>query len=111
MAATRLGVSLVAVLAACGGGGSGGPGGDVNGTITPVGGGSAPAASNAIVVWTSDVGQGDFIYKWGEGTSTATAFSIDVVLPVPDQATFGGRLGVGLAMLVPNGTTIPDGVV
>jgi hypothetical protein len=111
MTATRLGVLLVAVLAACGREGSGGPAGDVSGTVTPVGGGTVPPASNALVVWVSDVGQGDFIYKWGEGTSAAEAFSIDVALPVPDQATFGGRLGVGLAVLIPSGMTIPDGVV
>jgi hypothetical protein len=81
------------------------------GTVVEVGGGTAPATSDAIVIWVSDIGQGDFIYKWGMGTATATTFNADVMVPVPNDATFGGMVGVGLVALVPTGTNVPDGVV
>ncbi|HTL34928.1 MAG TPA: hypothetical protein VL326_17485 [Kofleriaceae bacterium] len=82
----------------------------VDGTVVEMGG-TAPATGEAIVLWVSDIGQGDFVYKWGQGTATATTFNVDVVTPVPNDATFGGMVGVGTVALVPSGTSVPDGVV
>lgn len=83
----------------------------VDGMVIPVGGGSAPAMSDTIVLWVSDIGQGDFVYKWGQGSATSTTFTADVATPVPTDATFGGMLGVGLVTMVATGTNVPDGVV
>jgi len=107
-----LGMVVAGSLIACGGGSGGGVvGGDAGGTIVGVGGGTAPSSSNVVVLWTSDIGQGDFLYKWGEGTADADSWGVDVDTPVPDEATFGGLIGVGLAAMVPSSTTLPDGVV
>ncbi|HEY5926744.1 MAG TPA: hypothetical protein VIV11_33890, partial [Kofleriaceae bacterium] len=122
---------LAVVLVGCGddGGGGGGVadapqgGGDsagsdsgggsnlVDGVIVPVGGGMPPTTGKTFVIWPSDIGQGDFAYKYGEGTATATTFTANVTPPVPNDATFGGMLGVGFVVLVQSGTTLPDGVV
>ena len=125
-----LGCALVLVLVGCGddgggggtadakqgdGGGSGsdsgGGGTRVDGAIVLVGGGSAPSMGKTFVIWSSDIGQGDFAYKYGEGTATATTFTANVTPPVPSDATFGGRLGVGFVILTASGTTIADGPV
>lgn len=123
---TTLSLVIAIALAACGddaggdgGGGDGGNGSDsgggggnfVDGMIVLVGGGTAPSDAKTVVVWVSDIGQGDFIYKWGEGTATATTFTANVMTPVPNDATFGGLLGVGVVALVPSSANIPDGVV
>ena len=95
-----------------GGGSDTGGGGEnlVDGMIVPVGGGSAPAMGKTFVIWVSDIGQGDFVYKYGEGTATMTTFTANVTPPVPNDATFGGKLGVGFVALVPSGTVMADGV-
>jgi len=101
-------VIVVGSLIGCGGGS--GAGGGVTGTVVEVGG-TAPISANVVVLWLSDVGQGDFLYKWGEGTANPDSWGVDVATPVPDEATFGGLLGIGLATMVPSATTVPDGVV
>jgi hypothetical protein len=83
----------------------------VNGTMTPVGGGIPPSSAKVVVVWTTDAGQGDSFYKYGEGTATATLFSLSIDEPLPTEATLGGILSVGLAVLIPSSVSIPNGVV
>jgi hypothetical protein len=84
---------------------------DLGGTVTPVGDGIPPSSAKVVVIWTSDVGQGDYLYKYGEGPATATSFSISIDGPVPTEATFGGVVGVGLPVLIPSSVSVPDGVV
>jgi hypothetical protein len=83
----------------------------VNGSMTPVGGGTPPSSAKAVVLWTTDAGQGDSFYKYGEGPATATSFSLSIDEPLPTEATLGGILSVGIAVLIPSSVSIPNGVV
>ncbi len=101
---------MVGVLAACdGGGGSVSVSGDfvVEGSVA----GAAPASGNAMVLWVSDVGAGDYLYKYGEGTSAGAAFAVGLDEPVPTAATFGGMFGVGQIALFGSSFTLADGEV
>ena len=100
-------------LAACGEGGSGNGNGDalVEGTVRATAGASVPASGNVAVLWLNDTGDGDFLFKHGEGTSTGSSFELDVAEPVPAGALFGGQFGMSFIVLVDPSVDVPDGVV
>ena len=86
----------------------------VNGSMTPVGGATPPSSAKAVVVWTTDAGQSDSFYKYGEGTATAMSFNLSIDEPLPTEATLatlGGIFSVGLAVLIPSSVSVPNGVV
>ena len=100
-------------LAACGEGGSGTGNGDalVEGTVRATAGAFVPASGNVAVLWLNDTGDGDFLFKHGEGTSTGSSFELDVAEPVPAGALFGGQFGMSFIVLVDSSVDLPDGVV
>ncbi len=105
--------SIVLVLAACGGDDAPSVEADfvADGTVIPVGAGTTPADGTAIVLWSGDNGQGDFLFKHGEGPATPKAFAVGVDEPLPADATFGNTFGVGVVALVDASVTVPEGVV
>jgi len=112
MKRVTIGVAVLAcALGACSGNGGSGGSIDVSGTVTAVGGATPPASAKAVVVWTVDAGQGDHLYKYGEGPATATSFSVRVDAPLPVEATLGGIVSVGIPVLIPSSASVPNGVV
>src|SRR5689334_10250638 len=116
---------LVFVVACGGGGGGGGDdiGGDdvdarpsppdahegtflVSGSVVP-----GPGPGPAIVFW-SVVGE-EYFYKLGDGDALAATFEVEIVgTPPPEGRTRVGDadFGVGVVLLFPPGTAIPDGI-
>jgi len=82
----------------------------VDGTIVLVGGGTT-VTGNVFVLWNGDKGQGDYLYKYGAGTSTPTTFHASVTPPLPADATYGGQFGVGLIPVFDSAFSLADGVV
>jgi hypothetical protein len=82
---------------------------DVSGTVV----GPAAAAGPIIAAWPVDGAGGDSIYKFGDGSSAnGTAFTAGLPGDPPAAARnqFGGDdFGVGFLVLLPPGTSYPDG--
>jgi hypothetical protein len=89
---------------------AGGGGDHVDGTVISVGG-TPPAMGKTFVLWSADSGQSDYKYKYGEGTATMTTFTTNVASPVPNEASFGGVLGISYVGLFPSSATLADGAV
>lgn len=85
----------------------------VSGSLNPVGGGTIPSTSRAMVLWNGDYGNGmgDYLYKHSEVTTDTAAFSLVVSEPLPTAATYNNLAGIGWLVLVPSGTTLQDGIV
>ena len=81
----------------------------VSGTVT----GTGPADGNAIVVWVVSSGSPDYVYKFGQGPSTPTTFTVSLASnPPPAQALNTGGIGVGIVVVLAPGTAIPaDGMI
>ena len=94
---------LLLGLAACTSNASGGKFA-VDGNIM----GSAPPAGTVVFVW--DTTQA--LYKWGDGTSTNTTYTVSLA-PSPPMDAFITMTGdaVGIPVLVPSTATIPDGAI
>lgn len=86
------------------------PGGDpftASGTITPSG-----VANPVFVAWQVTSGSPDYLWKFGEGTSTATTFMVTMGSNPPAQAINSYGLAIGLVVMMPDGVALPpDGVV
>lgn len=77
----------------------------------PVEGAPPDVATKVVVLWAADTGMGDVTYKFGEGSLEGATFSATLPGPLPLEATLGGVLGVGLAVLVRADLDIPEGPV
>lgn len=86
---------------------------ELTGIITTVGGATVPAGAKAMVIWAVSSGSPDYSYKLGEGTATATSFTVRIPTPPAAEAlnAYGGglTLGVGFIAIVPASFTLPDG--
>jgi hypothetical protein len=83
----------------------------VSGTVV---GPAAPAAGPIIAAWPTGGPSGDYVYKFGDGTSSGATFSMDLASIPPEMARNLSTMtdvGVGLLALLPPGTSIPDGVL
>ncbi len=91
--------------------GSSGPGIDISGAIAA--GATVPAGAKVIVIWSVSTTSPDYEYKFGEGTATASGFTVHFAGTPPadavNNAGGGLMLGVGTVVLVSADTTIPDG--
>lgn len=118
-----LGAALLAVpiLVACGSGGtspgpsssssssSGGGGGPTSVSASAKAEGGTPASgSDVIAVWSVSSGSPDYLYVFGRGKLTGDSAAIDITTSPPAEALNNG-LGIALLIVVPPGTTVPDG--
>lgn len=94
-----------------GGQGDGGWGTLVSGSITGDAGHVPPSVSKCIVVWQGGRGGLERVYKLGEGTATATRFSVSLSTAPPAEAMVNGETGVAFVYLVPSTLDAPDGVL
>lgn len=114
-----LALTALTALVACGGDDTTTPpidaatgGFAVDGTIAASGGASVPATGHVSAVWTVSAGS-DYLYKFGDGTSTAAQLDLRYADDPPAMAANGGASGFGVAIvtLYPASWTMPDGVV
>jgi hypothetical protein len=86
------------------------PGGgpfSASGTIAPSG-----PANPVFVAWQVTSGSPDYLWKFGEGTSTATTFMVTMGSNPPAQAINSYGLAIGLVVMLPDGVALPpDGIV
>lgn len=74
--------------------------------------GPMAAAGPVMVLWAVDRVNDDYLYKFAEGTATATTFTVAIPQDPPQAARTQASsvdLGIGLLALLPPGTSIPDG--
>lgn len=77
---------------------------EVDGNVS----GTAPPSGTVVVVWDTNPGG----YKWGDGTSSGSSFTATLDFTPPPGIEVGSSgVAVGSLVLVPDGTTIPDGTV
>ncbi|MFP2907561.1 hypothetical protein ACLESD_21425, partial [Pyxidicoccus sp. 3LFB2] len=79
------------------------------GTLTAATGKEVPASAKLMVIWSVSSSSPDYLYKFGEGTSTGSTFGLQLETPPPAAALNGGELGVGLLVLMPTDSAIADG--
>jgi hypothetical protein len=86
-----------------------GPGAfSVMGTV----GTGAPATGLTVVVWVVSSGSPDYIYKFGEGSSTGAQFIVSMSTVPPAAAINSYGIAVGLVAVLAAGTAIPaDGMI
>ncbi len=82
---------------------------DVMGRVNEMGG-TAPESGKVLVLW-SVVEGSDYLYKFGEGTSTPAQFVVSFSMVPPPEALNLDSLGVGIVVLVPEAFQLADGVV
>jgi hypothetical protein len=80
---------------------------DVNGALV---GDDPPASARVVVLWQVTSGSPDYLYKFGEGTSSDASFVLRAAAP-PVEAINAGGVGVGLLLLVEADTEIAVGVL
>lgn len=81
-------------------------------SVTGIVGTGTPANGLTVVLWVVSSGSPDYIYKFGQGTSTGAQFiaSFSTVPPAAALNSYG--VGVGIVAVLAPGTTIPaDGMV
>jgi hypothetical protein len=109
-------VAVAGVAAACGSSGrsqmtdGGGSSGVASGTVT----GPMAAAGPVVVLWLVDSMPDDYSYKFGDGTATATTFSVPQLRDPPAAArtqTASVDIGVGTVVLLRPGAALPDGAL
>lgn len=86
-----------------------GPGGGAftaSGTITTSG-----PANPVYVAWQVTSGSPDYLWKFGDGTSTATTFVVTMGSNPPAQAINSYGLAIGIVLMAPNGVVPPDGML
>lgn len=72
----------------------------------------APATGNTVVIWVVSSGSPDYIYKFGQGTSTGAQFVVSFSTNPPAAALNSYGIGVGIVALLAPGTAVPaDGMV
>lgn len=84
------------------------PGGfTVNGTIATSG-----SANGVFVAWSVSSGSPDYLWKFGQGTSTATTFMVTMSSEPPAQAINSFGVAVGFVVMIPDGVQLPaDGMI
>jgi len=91
---------LFAGLVGCASNGSAGF--EIDGSIS----GSAPPATKVVIFWD----RVDTAYKWGDGTGSASAFTVTLADDPPLAAQVGSSgLAVGFPVLIDASVTVPDG--
>jgi hypothetical protein len=78
----------------------------VSGSVT---GSTVPTGAKAVVIWTVSSGSPDYAYKFGEGPTTDTRFTVTFSDSPPTEAINSYGLGIGVVGLVAEGTEIPTG--
>ncbi len=85
------------------------------GTVFPVSGdvvGPAPATGIVVAAWVVSSGSPDYVYKFGEGTSTDVHYMISFTGEPPPAALNSYGVGVGILAILAPGTVLPaDGIV
>ncbi|HZI14728.1 MAG TPA: hypothetical protein VE153_30450 [Myxococcus sp.] len=81
----------------------------VGGSLTAAAGKQVPASAKLMVLWAVSSGSPDYVYKFGEGTSTGASFSLQLPQLPPADALNRGELGVGLMLLEPGTYALADG--
>lgn len=72
----------------------------------------APATGRTVVMWVVSSGSPDYIYKFGEGTSSGAQFVVSFSANPPAAALNSYGIGVGIVALLAPGTAVPaDGMV
>jgi hypothetical protein len=81
-------------------------------SVTGIVGTGAPANGLTVVLWVVSSGSPDYIYKFGQGTSTGAQFIASFSTVPPPAAINSYGIGVGIVAVLPPGTVIPaDGMV
>lgn len=86
-----------------------GSGFSAGGTLTPGTGKQVPDSAKLVVVWSVSSSSPDYLYQFGEGTSSGATFALPLSTPPPADALNRGELGVGLVLLMPTSFSQPDG--
>jgi hypothetical protein len=69
-------------------------------------------ANPVFVAWQVTSGSPDYLWKFGEGTSTATTFMVTMGSNPPAQALNSYGLAIGLVVMLPDGVALPpDGIL
>jgi hypothetical protein len=69
-------------------------------------------ANPVFVAWQVTSGSPDYLWKFGEGTSTATTFMVTMGSNPPAQAINSYGLAIGLVVMLPDGIALPpDGMI
>lgn len=71
----------------------------------------APPAAKTVVLWVVTSGSPDYLFKYGEGSSTGAAFSVSLGAAPPAEAINAYGLGVGVVGLVPANVEVAEGKV
>ncbi len=74
-------------------------------------GANIPNSAKTVVAWVVTSGSPDYLYKFGDGTSSAAKFMVTCGSAPPADAINSYGVGVGLIALLPNSAQIPDGKV
>jgi hypothetical protein len=94
-------LAVVVTLVGCASNGS--TGFEIDGSVQGTG---APAASKVVIVWD----RVDTAYKWGDGTGSASAFTVTLAEAPPLAAQVGSAgLAVGYPVLIDGSETVSDG--
>jgi hypothetical protein len=71
-----------------------------------------PAQAKVMIFWSVTWNSPDYLYKWGEGTSTGNKFSVSLPSSIPPHGALNhGELGVGWMFLTKNDYEIPEGKI
>lgn len=81
----------------------------VGGTLTAAAGKEVPASAKLLVIWSVSSSSPDYLYKFGEGSSSGSTFGLQLETPPPAAALNNGQLGVGLLVLMPADSVVADG--
>lgn len=79
------------------------------GSLTPGPGKQVPESAKLVVLWSVPSGSPDYLYKFGEGTSSGATFTLPLQTPPPAEALNRAELGVGLVLLMPTSFSQADG--
>jgi hypothetical protein len=76
--------------------------------------GPRAAAGPVVALWVAEDQSGDYLYKLGDGTASATAFSVGLPGDPPSEARLRGPsvdVGIAFVALLAPGASVPDGKV
>ncbi|RKH38823.1 hypothetical protein [Corallococcus sicarius] len=79
------------------------------GSLTPGPGKQVPESGKLVVLWSVSSSSPDYLYKFGEGTSSGATFALPLPTPPPAEALNQAELGVGLVLLMPTSFSLADG--
>jgi hypothetical protein len=81
-------------------------------SVAGIVGTGAPATGSTVVIWVVSSGSPDYIYKFGQGTSTGAQFIASFSTVPPAAAINSYGIGIGIVAVLAPGTTIPaDGMI